>query len=96
VLQIFFSGKMASLTPKLLQGLGLGSATVELPTSAVVRLFYRKPNLMSELFIVAIIWGAVLFYIARTPKEKMQMTWLVLLALVLLSPLLALFWPAFR
>jgi lysylphosphatidylglycerol synthetase-like protein (DUF2156 family) len=51
---------------------------------------------MPEFFVLAVVWGAVLFYIARTPEDRMQMTWLIMLAVVLLSPLLALFWPAFR
>lgn len=37
-----------------------------------------------------------LWYIAVTPKEKMQMTWLILVGLILLSPILALIWPALR
>lgn len=51
---------------------------------------------MTELFVLAVIWGGVLWYIARTPTEKMQMTWLVLIALIFLSPIIAMLWPKFR
>ncbi len=51
---------------------------------------------MSELFIVAIFWGGILWFIAVTPKEKMQMVWLVMVGLAFLAPLLAVFWPALR
>jgi len=51
---------------------------------------------MTELFAVAIIWGGVLAFIAVTPKEKMQMVWLVLVGIAFLAPVLALFWPALR
>jgi hypothetical protein len=51
---------------------------------------------MIELFAAALLWGGVLWYIAVAPQEKMQMTWLILVGLILLSPLLALFWPALR
>lgn len=49
-----------------------------------------------ELVLLALFWAGVLWYIAATPKEHMQMTWLILVGLVLLSPLIALFWPMFR
>lgn len=51
---------------------------------------------MTELFVLAILWGGVLWYVAVTPKEKMQMVWLILVGLVLISPLIALVWPMFR
>ena len=51
---------------------------------------------MTGLFILTLLWGALLWYIAVTPTEKMQMTWLVLVGLILLAPLLALIWPALR
>jgi hypothetical protein len=51
---------------------------------------------MGFLILAAVVWVGVLWYIAVTPKEKMQMTWLILVGLVLLSPLIALFWPMFR
>lgn len=37
-----------------------------------------------------------LWYIAVTPKEQMQMTWLILVSLILLSPLLAWLFPGLR
>jgi hypothetical protein len=51
---------------------------------------------MFELVLLAGVWAGVLWYIARTPTEKMQMTWLVLVALVFLSPIIAFVWPMFR
>jgi hypothetical protein len=48
---------------------------------------------MFELVLLAGVWAGVLWYIARTPTEKMQMTWLVL---VVLSPIIAFIWPMFR
>lgn len=38
---------------------------------------------MTELFLLALMWGGVLFWIACSRKESIQMTWLVLVALVL-------------
>lgn len=51
---------------------------------------------MTELFVIALLWAGVLWYIARTPTETMQITWLILVGLVLISPLIALLWPMFR
>jgi hypothetical protein len=51
---------------------------------------------MFELVLLTGFWAGVLWYIARTPTETMQMTWLVLVALVFLSPIVALIWPMFR
>lgn len=51
---------------------------------------------MTELVILVLVWAGVLWLIAVTPKEKMQMTWLILVGLVLASPLIALLWPMFR
>jgi hypothetical protein len=51
---------------------------------------------MGELLLLVVVWGCVLWYIARTTKEHMQMTWLVLVALVFLSPIIAFIWPMFR
>jgi hypothetical protein len=47
-------------------------------------------------FLLVLLWGGFLWYIAVTPKEKMQMVWLVLVGLVLASPILAMIWPALR
>lgn len=47
-------------------------------------------------FALAAIWAGVLWWIARSTKEAMQLTWLLLLALVLLSPVLAWLWPFLR
>jgi hypothetical protein len=41
-------------------------------------------------------WALVLVYVALVSRRTMQMTWLILLVLVALSPLVAWFWPAFR
>lgn len=51
---------------------------------------------VTGFFILTLLWGGLLWYIAVTPTEKMQMTWLVLIGLILLAPLLALIWPALR
>ena len=40
--------------------------------------------------------AAFLWLIAVTPKERMQMIWLGLVVLILLSPIAALFWPSLR
>lgn len=48
------------------------------------------------MFALALIWGGMLWYIAVTPKETMQMVWLILVGLMFVSPLIALLWPAFR
>lgn len=48
-----------------------------------------------ELLLV-LFWGGFLWYIAVTPKETMQMTWLVLIGLILISPVFAMLSPAFR
>lgn len=41
-----------------------------------------------EMFVAALAWGAVLGYIALASKQTMQMTWLVLLGLMLAGILL--------
>lgn len=51
---------------------------------------------MHEFVILAVLWGGLLWFIARTPPEKMQMVWLVLIALIFISPLIAWFWPLAR
>lgn len=52
---------------------------------------------MGELIFFAAVWIVVLAYIAAVSTETMQMTWLVGLALmVLLAPIIAIFWPMFR
>ena len=51
---------------------------------------------MTELFFLAVIWGGILWFIAVTPKIKMQMVWLVLVGLAFIAPVLALLWPALR
>lgn len=55
---------------------------------------------MTGFFILTLLWGGLLWYIAVTPTEKMQMTWLLSLALMgllgLLWPIAAIFWPALR
>jgi len=51
---------------------------------------------MTELFFLALLWGGLLWFIAVTPKEKMQMVWMALVGLAFLAPLLALFWPHLR
>lgn len=48
-----------------------------------------------ELLLV-LAWGGFLWYIAVTPKEKMQMTWLVLIGLLLLAPVLSWLVPGLR
>ena len=40
--------------------------------------------------------AAFLWLIAVTPKERMQMIWLGLVVLILLSPIAALIWPSLR
>lgn len=40
--------------------------------------------------------AAFLWLIAVTPREKMQMIWLGLVVLILLSPIAALIWPSLR
>ena len=40
--------------------------------------------------------AAFLWLIVVTPKERMQMIWLGLVGLILLSPILALIWPSLR
>lgn len=49
-----------------------------------------------DLTLLLLFWGAVLWYVARAQPETLQLTWLVVVALVLASPLIAVFWPAFR
>lgn len=51
---------------------------------------------MAAALILLAGWIAVLAYIAAVKPETMQMTWLVLVLLILASPLIAVFWPAFR
>lgn len=51
---------------------------------------------MAEFVLLALVWCGVLWFIAVTPKEKMQMTWLILVGLILISPVIALVWPMFR
>jgi hypothetical protein len=51
---------------------------------------------MMEFLVLAGVWLLVLVYVAAVPKEAMQMTWLALVLLVLLSPVIALIWPQFR
>jgi hypothetical protein len=51
---------------------------------------------MPELILLGALWGGFLWYIAVTPKQRLQVTWLVLVALVLASPVLAIFWPQLR
>jgi hypothetical protein len=51
---------------------------------------------MTGFFVLALLWAAFLGYIAVTPKDRMQMTWLVLVGLALVAPLLAWIWPALR
>lgn len=51
---------------------------------------------VTELFALTLLWGVFLWYIATAPKEKMQMTWLVLVGLTLAAPVLAMIWPALR
>lgn len=55
------------------------------------RQYNRAVELLAVLFVAGFLW-----YIAVTPKETMNMTWLVLVALVLLSPILAMLFPVFR
>lgn len=35
-------------------------------------------------------------YVGAVPRERAQLAWLALLALLALGPLLAVFWPALR
>jgi hypothetical protein len=48
-------------------------------------------EILAVLFLVAFLWLIVV-----TPKEQMQMIWLCLVGLILLSPILALIWPGLR
>jgi len=47
-------------------------------------------------FLLILGWGSFLCYIAMAPKETMQATWVILIALILISPLFAWLWPGFR
>lgn len=40
--------------------------------------------------------SAFLWYVAVTSKEKMEMAWLIMVGLILLSPIIALLFPMFR
>lgn len=51
---------------------------------------------MTGMFALAVIWGGLLWYIAVTPKIKMQMVWLVLVGIAFMGPVLAAFWPNLR
>lgn len=54
-------------------------------------------NRMPAMEILAVLsLAGFLWLIAVTSKEQMQMIWLGLVVLILLSPILALIWPAFR
>lgn len=44
--------------------------------------------------ILVLFWGAILAYIGYVKKETMQMTWLVMLIIIAISPLFAWLWPA--
>ncbi len=48
------------------------------------------------MFALALLWAGFLGYIAVTPKERLQMTWLVVIGLMLAAPLLSWFFPALR
>lgn len=48
-------------------------------------------EILAVLFLAAFLWLIVV-----TPKERMQMIWLGLVGLILLSPILALIWPSLR
>lgn len=52
---------------------------------------------MPAMEILAVLsLAGFLWVIAVTPKERMQMIWLGLVGLILLSPILALIWPSLR
>jgi hypothetical protein len=49
-----------------------------------------------EFAILALFWAGFLGVLAVTPEQRMQMTWLLLVALVFISPVAAWFWPQIR
>jgi len=49
---------------------------------------------MELLFVL--FWGGLLWYIAVTPKVKMEMTWLIMVFLIAVSPLIPLILPSMR
>jgi len=51
---------------------------------------------MVEALILVAAWSLALGYVALVSKEAMQLTWIILVALLLASPVIALIWPAFR
>lgn len=44
--------------------------------------------------ILVVFWGAVLWYIAVMPKEKVFLTWIILIIAIAISPLFAWLWPS--
>lgn len=51
---------------------------------------------MVELAAAAVVWGGVLWYLAAAPRERAQMTWLLLVAVVATGPFLAVIFPSLR
>lgn len=51
---------------------------------------------MTEGIALALLWAGFLGYIAVASKEAMQLTWIILVGLILASPVIAYIWPAFR
>lgn len=51
---------------------------------------------MTEMFVLAVIWLAVLGYIGFVSKEAMQMTWLIGLGLLAFGSVLVVFFPGLR
>ncbi len=51
---------------------------------------------MTGMFALALLWACFLGYIVVTPKERLQMTWLVVVGLLLAAPLVSWLWPALR
>lgn len=48
-----------------------------------------------ELLLI-LLWAGVFWYIAKSPKETMQVTWIILVGAITISPVIAWIWPAFR
>lgn len=51
---------------------------------------------MVEITLAAAVWAGVLWYLGAASRQRSQMTWLILVAILATGPALALFFPSLR